>query len=113
MGRALSVSGPEVVEVVERLAAREREAARRAEETLQRLLAAEADLRRRGLTLPAVLTGVVTGRQRGGGRGGGGDRGGGGGGGAPGPPRGGRAEGGGGGRVLGTARRWAEEALRG
>ena len=64
MRRALSVSGPEVVEVVERLAARERETARRAEETLQRLLAAEADLRRRGLTLPAVLTEVVTGRQR-------------------------------------------------
>ena len=63
MRRVLSVSGPEVVAVVERLAARERETARRAEETLQRLLAAEADLRRRTLTLPAVLTEVVTGRQ--------------------------------------------------
>ncbi len=61
--RALSVSGLEVVEVVERLAAREREAARQAEEVLQRLLAVEAGLRRRGLVLPAVLAEVATGRQ--------------------------------------------------
>ncbi|MDQ7850009.1 MAG: DHHA1 domain-containing protein, partial [Armatimonadota bacterium] len=43
-------------------AAREQEAARRAEETLQRLLAVEAGLRRRDVQAPAVVTEVLGGR---------------------------------------------------
>ncbi len=60
--RLLSIGENEVVAAVQRLAAREQEAARRAEETLQRLLAAEAGLRRQGLEVPAVVTEVLSGR---------------------------------------------------
>jgi alanyl-tRNA synthetase len=62
VGRVLSAAEGEVVEAVGRLAAREREVSRRAEETRQRLLVVEADLRRRSLTPPAVLAEVAHGR---------------------------------------------------
>ncbi|MDR7427752.1 MAG: alanyl-tRNA editing protein [Armatimonadota bacterium] len=60
--RLLSTGEEEVVAAVQRLAAREQEAARRAEETLQRLLAVEAGLRRRDVQAPAVVTEVLGGR---------------------------------------------------
>lgn len=63
LSRAFSVGAREVGEAAARLAAREREASRRAEEALQRLVALEADVRRRELTLPGVVTEVFVGRR--------------------------------------------------
>ncbi len=63
VGRALSVAGPEVPEMVRRLAAKESESTRRAEVLLARLAAAEAELQRRALILPAVYVEVMAGRQ--------------------------------------------------
>ncbi|MBI3975281.1 MAG: alanyl-tRNA editing protein [Armatimonadetes bacterium] len=62
VGRALSAGDQEVAEAVQRVAAREREAARQVEEIRARLLTMEAELRRRGLDLPAVVAEVTAGR---------------------------------------------------
>jgi alanyl-tRNA synthetase len=60
--RTLSAGEEEVVAAVQRLAAREQEALRRADEALQRLLVLEASQLRQGLEVPAVVAEVLAGR---------------------------------------------------
>ncbi len=62
LGRALSVGAPEVAETVQRLITKESEATRRADALRARLAAAEAELRRRALMLPAVHAEALAGR---------------------------------------------------
>jgi len=62
IGRAFSAAPSELIEAAARLAAREREAARRIEDLRERLLILEAEGWRARLGLPAVVAEVVTGR---------------------------------------------------
>lgn len=61
LGRTLSAGGPEVLEAVHRLAAKEAESSRRAETLVARMAVAEAGLRRHDLTPPAVHAEVMVG----------------------------------------------------